>query len=290
MNVSASFTDAGTHDTHTATVNWGDTTFGSATVTETNGAGTPRRDAHVRGARPVHDHRDAHRRRRRHRDADRDGRRQRPADRERGRPVHRNRGHRPANLAGTATDPEHDPLTTTWTITPTAEDPGTTCTPTGTSTLTPTITCDDDAVLNATLVGRRQRQPADRRQHDGDDQQRRARPRHRHVRPPRWSRRAARSTSSASFTDAGTHDTHTATVNWGDLPTTNATITESRGCGHAQRRRTRTRTSGLYTVTITLTDDNGGTDVRTTQVVVNTPPTVERRRPVRRPRRLADAA
>ncbi len=32
--------------------------------------------------------------------------------------------------------------------------------------------------------------------------------------------------------------------------------------------------AGIYTVTITLTDDNGGTDVRTAQVLINTPPTV----------------
>ena len=38
--VSASFTDAGTNDTHTCSIDWGDGTTTTGTVSEANGSGT----------------------------------------------------------------------------------------------------------------------------------------------------------------------------------------------------------------------------------------------------------
>jgi len=54
-------------------------------------------------------------------------------------------------LNGTATDPEADTLTTSWTYTVVSADPGAACTLTSGTTLTPTLTCTDDATLTVTL-------------------------------------------------------------------------------------------------------------------------------------------
>ena len=215
VTVNAPFTDAGTNDTHTATVDWGDTTSSNATVTEANGSGslsashnyttggvyTPTITLHdddsglTTGAVVVHVNG--------------------PPVAHAGGPYSTSEGTA-AQLTGTATDPEGDPLSIGWTITPSAQDPGTTCNATGTATLTPTVTCDDDAVLGATLTAS-----------DG-------------VNPPVTSQTTVTACSTrhpssahpasrtdrfptgpvhvdATFTDAGTHDTHTASINWGDV-------------------------------------------------------------------------
>ena len=57
-------------------------------------------------------------------------------------------------------------------------------------------------------------------------------------------------TLSATFTDPGSADTHTITVSWGDGAST-------AGLAHAYAA------AGLYTVTVTVRDDDGGADTRT---------------------------
>jgi hypothetical protein len=272
VNVSAAFSDVGTNDSHTATVDWGDTTASAATVTEANGSGT----VDATHTYPVHglftvtvtltddDGGTATRTA----VVDVNG----PPAADAGGPYTGSEGA-VTGLTGTASDPENDPLTVGWTITPAVQDPGTTCTTAGTSTLTPTVTCDDDAVLNADLGAS-----------DG-------------VNPPTISSTTVTVTNAAPlmgavsatagpvpvggtvsvtapFSDTGTNDTHTASINWGDLATTPATITETNGSGSLHASHVYA-VAGLYTVTVTLTDDNGGTDVRTAQVLVNTPPTVD---------------
>ncbi len=272
VTVSAPFTDAGTNDTHTATVSWGDTTSSNATITESLGSGSLSAShtyttAGVYTATiTLHD--------------DNGGlatgsvvlHLNGPPVANAGGPYSTTEGTG-AQLSGTATDPEHDPLTTTWNITPTIEDPGTTCTSTATSTLTPTVTCNDDAVLGATLTA-----------NDG-------------INPPVSSQTTVTVLNAApilgtpsitsgpvapgsnvhvsdTFTDAGTNDTHTATINWGDVTSSTGVVNESGGSGSVSGDHSYSH-SGLYTVTITLTDDNGGTSVKTTQVLVNSQPTVD---------------
>src|SRR4029079_10829080 len=65
----------------------------------------------------------------------------------------------------------------------------------------------------------------------------------------------------ASFSDGGTHDTHTATVQWGDTTSSNATISETNGAGTLSASHTYS-VFGQYTILVTLTDDNGGTATR----------------------------
>src|SRR5205823_2466833 len=73
---------------------------------------------------------------------------------------------------------------------------------------------------------------------------------------------------SPNFTDVGTQDTHTATINWGDgTPVASATITEAGGSGSLAASHIYA-SAGIYTVNTTLRDDDGGTDVKTSSVYV----------------------
>ncbi len=72
--------------------------------------------------------------------------------------------------------------------------------------------------------------------------------------------------ATASFTDPGVLDTHTASWNWGDGNTTTGTVTESNGSGSVSDSHTYTA-AGVYTVTLTVTDDDGLSATSTFQYV-----------------------
>ena len=81
-------------------------------------------------------------------------------------------------------------------------------------------------------------------------------------------------TVSASFTDAGTLDTHSASFDWGDGTSSTGTITESSGAGSTSATHTYA-TAGVYTVTLTLADNDGTTSTGTLALNVqagNNPP------------------
>jgi len=63
-------------------------------------------------------------------------------------------------------------------------------------------------------------------------------------------------TASASFTDPGTLDTHTAVFDWGDGTSSAATVTEASGSGSASGSHIYAA-AGVYTVTLTVTDNEG---------------------------------
>ena len=77
---------------------------------------------------------------------------------------------------------------------------------------------------------------------------------------------------TATFTDAGTADTHTCSINWGDGATTSGTVAETNGSGTCSGSHTYGAV-GVYQITVTVTDDDGGSDteVYTEYVVIFDP-------------------
>lgn len=73
---------------------------------------------------------------------------------------------------------------------------------------------------------------------------------------------------SGVFVDVGKLDSHSATIDWGDgSPTQNATVVSANGSGTISASHTFAG-GGVYTITVTLTDDDGGIDVKKTTAVV----------------------
>ena len=81
---------------------------------------------------------------------------------------------------------------------------------------------------------------------------------------------------AAHFTDPGWLDSHAATIAWGDdKPSTVASVTESNLPPQAVgdvRAEHRYSVPGTYTITVTLTDDDGGTTSLSTPIVVELSP------------------
>jgi hypothetical protein len=67
---------------------------------------------------------------------------------------------------------------------------------------------------------------------------------------------------AAAFADVGTLDTHTAVWDWGDGTTSIGLVAESGGSGNVTGSHTYAL-PGDYTVTVTVTDDDGGVDYNT---------------------------
>ncbi len=74
-------------------------------------------------------------------------------------------------------------------------------------------------------------------------------------------------TASATFTDPGTPDTHTAEWTWGDGTTSRGTVTSGDGSGSVTDTHVYDR-PGVYFVTLTLTDDDGDADSAVFEFVV----------------------
>ncbi len=74
-------------------------------------------------------------------------------------------------------------------------------------------------------------------------------------------------TISGAFTDIGTLDTHTATIDWGDGTTSEAVITESNGSGSLSGSHKYT-SGGIYDVKVNLSDDDGGTATQVKKAMI----------------------
>ncbi len=74
-------------------------------------------------------------------------------------------------------------------------------------------------------------------------------------------------TVGATFTDVGTADTHTCTINWDDGTPSAGTVTEASGAGSCSASKLYA-TAGVYTVKVTITDDDTGSASQYFQYVV----------------------
>lgn len=79
---------------------------------------------------------------------------------------------------------------------------------------------------------------------------------------------------TGTFTDTGTLDTHTATIDWGDGTTTSSavggsgtSVTESAGSGSFYGSHVYVN-GGIYNATLTLADDDSGAATTTTQTII----------------------
>jgi hypothetical protein len=271
VNLSAIFADPASHDTHTGTIVWGDSTVDSATVSESLHKATGTHAYTQAGTYPVtitifDDNggmvsaagvvvvkglptADAHG----------------PYSGNEGSTIH---------LTGTASDPSHE--TFNWMFTPHADKAGTVCTFTGQSTLTPTASCDDNAVVDASLTvtdALSQSTVSNTTVTVGNAAPVVAAP------VPTAPPVATGQTIdlNTSFTDAGKHDLHTATINYGDGgPAVSLPVTETQGTGIGTVHATHAYAlPGDYVVDVTVTDDDGTSGSNSTVVHVNSPPTAD---------------
>ncbi|GAB3066036.1 hypothetical protein GCM10027053_31690 [Intrasporangium mesophilum] len=157
----------------------------------------------------------------------------------------------PVALAGTVTDDVS--ATSQWTYAVTSADPGATCAfGDGTSPAT-TVTCTDDGTYTLTLTGTDGQNPPVSQ--DVTLTVVNAPPVMGTVTPTFTS--ACTVGVSAAFTDAGTNDTHTASIDWGDGSSSPASVTESLGSGSASATHAFTA-AGTFQVRATVSDDDGG--------------------------------
>jgi hypothetical protein len=76
-------------------------------------------------------------------------------------------------------------------------------------------------------------------------------------------------TIEGTFSDAGTLDTHTVLIDWGDgTPATAGVVIQGSGTGSFSGDHVYT-SGGIFQITITLTDDDTGSDTATTQVLIS---------------------
>jgi hypothetical protein len=167
-------------------------------------------------------------------------------------------------LDGTVSDPDGDPVTTTWTVSD-----GAPCSFGDATAVDTTIVCTDDGSFTATLTGSDGVNPpvSDTAQVTVSNA-----PPTAIITAPAPDSPFSLGTAvpmSASFSDAGTSDTHECAIDWddGSSPDATGTVTETDGSGTCTGSHTYAA-PGLYTVSVTITDDDGGSDIELVEDVV----------------------
>ena len=175
-------------------------------------------------------------------------------------------------VSGTVTDPDSPGLTTAWTYAPAGGvDAGATCAFADAGAASTTVTCTDDGTYTLTLTADDGVNPA------VTDT---ATLTVANVAPvlditaPADGALYAVNTAvnlSASFTDAGTNDTHACTLDWDDgAGAQTGSVAEVNGAGTCTGTRTFTA-AGVYTIEVIATDDDGAPATDSVMVVVYDP-------------------
>ena len=173
-------------------------------------------------------------------------------------------------LDATVGDLDGDTVTQQWTYTAVTADAGATCSFASATSVDTTITCTDDGTYTATLTA-----------NDGHNASvsdsttvtvANADPTV-NITTPTDGQLYPITTAvalTASHSDAGTNDTHTCSVAWDDGNTTAGTVSETNGSGTCSAGHTYS-SAGVYTIQVTVTDDDGGSGTDTVMVVVYDP-------------------
>jgi hypothetical protein len=175
-------------------------------------------------------------------------------------------------ISGTATDPDAgDTVTTTWSYSVVSADPGATCSFADAAALATTVTCTDNGDFKLTLsADDGVNAPVTS---DATLSVANVNPVVSISTPSSGALEAVGSSIvvSAPFTDAGTNDTHTCTVDPGAGSGPHAgSVSETPGSGTCSGTLTY-GTAGIYTIQVAVTDDNGGIGTATVDVVVYDP-------------------
>jgi FtsP/CotA-like multicopper oxidase with cupredoxin domain len=168
-------------------------------------------------------------------------------------------------IHGTVTDPDGDPVTHTWTLTPAGPvDAGTTCAIADPTALDTTVTCNDDGTFTLTLTASDGiNMPV---AVDGTLTVSNVAPTITLGSPPSGSVFVIGSTVSviANVADQGTNDTLTCSFFWDGGGPNSVSVA---GGGLCSQSNTFTA-AGVYTSTVTVTDDDGGVGGPITVVIV----------------------
>lgn len=172
-------------------------------------------------------------------------------------------------IAGTVTDPDGPSLTTGWTVAPqSGVDPGATCAIANPAALMTTVTCTDDGVYRLTLTANDGVNPAVSASTTLTLT---------NVAPqvtissPANGATFARNTPvsfTAPFTDIGTNDTHTCTVDFDDgTPVVPGNVNETPGSGTCTISHAFSAV-GPHNVLVKVTDDDGDSATAVVRVVI----------------------
>ncbi len=172
-------------------------------------------------------------------------------------------------LSGTVTDPDDTP-SVAWSYQPGPDvDPGTVCQFGNAGQVSTTITCTDDGTVTVTLTADDSHGPPSPVSDTATVQVSNVAPEMALSGPQPWQvfRAGDPVEVGATFTDPGSNDTHTCAVDWDDGQPATSAPAENHGC-------LVTRTfddAGMYTIGLTVTDDDGASDTAEVMVVVYDP-------------------